>query len=126
MSFSRYKEGEPMSDNKIDLTEKDFSFECPMKSEDMLEVDGGHHCDKCDKKVHDVSNMTKNEYATFLEKEKNPCVSFKKIVTVSIALSLAACADSNLKRTMGKIKVRDRNQTYLHQKVFLEMIQMPL
>jgi len=42
-----------MSD-KIDLSKEDFSFVCPMKQSEMIEVEGGFFCDKCEEKVHDV------------------------------------------------------------------------
>jgi len=93
-----------MSD-KIDLSKEDFSFVCPMKTEDMTAIEGGYFCGECDKKVHDVSNMTKCEYTTLVSKTDNICVMFKKVATVSLALSLAACTSSQKPKPvlMGKI-----------------------
>jgi len=93
-----------MSD-KIDLSKEDFSFVCPMKTEDMTTIEGGYFCSGCEQKVHDVSTMTQNEYKTLLEKTENICVSFKKVATVSLALSLAACASPQEQKQMllGKV-----------------------
>jgi len=91
--------------DKIDLSKEDFSFVCPMKTEDMTAIEGGYFCAECDKKVHDVSNMTKCEYTTLVSKTDNICVTFKKVATVSLALSLAACTSSQKPKPvlMGKI-----------------------
>ena len=79
------------SDELIELSEKDFSFVCPLKTVDMTAINGGYFCDSCEKKVHDVSSMTKDEYRQLLSKTENICVTFKKVATVSLALSLTAC-----------------------------------
>jgi hypothetical protein len=91
--------------DKIDLNKEDFSFVCPMKTEDMTAIDGGYFCGECDKKVHDVSNMTKCEYDALVSKTENVCVTFKKVATVSLALSLAACTSAQKPKPvlMGKI-----------------------
>jgi len=81
-----------MNDKKITLNEEDFSFLCPMKTEDMTTIEGGYFCGECNKKVHDVSDMNKSEYEKLVEKTDDICISFKKIATVSLALSVAACA----------------------------------
>ena len=106
------------SDAPIELSEKDFSFVCPMKTEEMTAVEGGYFCGECDKKVYDVSGMGKDEYAQLLAKTENICVTFKKVATVSLALSLAACtSDKNKPVLMGKIvpsqscQVPDKNKT---------------
>ena len=79
------------SDETINLSEKDFSFICPMKTKDMTAIEGGYFCGECNKKVHDVSHMSKDEYRQLVSKTENICVTFKKVATVSLALSLAAC-----------------------------------
>ena len=91
------------SDGPIELREKDFSFVCPMKTEDMTAVEGGYFCGVCDKKVHDVTSMTKDEYSQLASKTENVCVTFKKVATVSLVLSLAACAteSNNSKKLTG-------------------------
>jgi len=76
---------------ELTLTKKDFSFVCPLKTEDMIAVDSGYFCDKCKKIVHDVSDMTQSEYKTLVEKTDDICVTFKKVATVSLVFSLAAC-----------------------------------
>jgi len=76
-----------------------------MKTEDMTEVEGGYFCGECDKKVHDVSHMNKDEYTQLVSKTENICVTFKKVATVSFALSLAACTSPQKPKPvlMGKI-----------------------
>lgn len=80
---------------KIELSEKDFSFVCPLKTTDMTEVEGGYHCDSCNEKVHDVTNMTKDEYHNLVDKDENICIVFSKVATMSLALSLTAVATPN-------------------------------
>jgi len=89
----------------IELSEKDFSFVCPLKTEDMTAIEGGYFCGECEKKVHDVSGMTKCEYDALVSKIDNVCVTFKKVATVSLALSLAACTSPQKPKPilMGKI-----------------------
>jgi len=90
---------------ELTLTKEDFSFVCPMKTEDMTTIEGGYFCGECEKKVHDVSHMTKHEYETLVSKTENVCVTFKKVATVSLALSLAACTSPQKPKPvlMGKI-----------------------
>ena len=88
------------SNELIELSEKDFSFVCPVQTDDMTAINGGYFCDSCEKKVHDVSSMTKDEYRQLLSKSENICVTFKKVVTVSLALSLAACSTENNAKTI--------------------------
>lgn len=95
------------SDELIELSEKDFSFLCSLKTGDMTAINGGYFCDSCEKKVHDVSSMTKDEYRQFLSKTENICVTFKKVVTVSLVLGMAACSSAAKTQVplLGKIKV---------------------
>ena len=119
------------------LTRDDFSFICPLKTEDMSAVEGGYFCQKCDKKVHDVSNMPKDEFEQLKSKSANICVTIQKVATVSLVLGLSACAkppqeqrltgkiappntscDSNLTKTPKKNRlapftVVDKNQTII-------------
>ena len=81
-----------MNDKKVTLNEEDFSFLCPLETEDMTIVEGGYFCNECNKKVHDVSDMTINEYEKVVKKTNDICISFKKIAIASLALSVAACA----------------------------------
>jgi len=99
-----------MNDKKITLNEEDFSFLCPMKTEDMTTIEGGYFCGECNKKVHDVSDMSKSEYEKLVEKTDDICISFKKIATVSLALSVAACAspEKSRKPLLGKKKINSK------------------
>jgi len=72
---------------KLNLTPKDFSFICPITMDELTPIEGGYHCDSCEKKVYDVSHMTKDEFSTLQKKTKDLCVSFQKVTTVAVALS---------------------------------------
>ena len=90
-----------MKKNNLSLTKEDFSFVCPLKTEDMKVVEGGYFCAKCEKKVHDVSNMQKEEFQTLQKNNKNLCVTMHKVAAVSLVLGLSAC--SSLKPITGKV-----------------------
>ena len=95
------------NNENIELNKKDFSFLGPMQIKDMRAVEGGYFCEECNKKVHDVSGMSKEKYHDLVSKTENICVTFKKVATVSLALSMAASAtdtnSSNIK--IGKIAI---------------------
>jgi len=101
-----------MSD-KIDLSKEDFSFVCPMKTEDMTAIEGGYFCDKCEEKVHDVSHISKGEYEILLQSKENVCVTFKRVVATSLAFGLVACAEPKSPKPMlmGKIAPNRACQT---------------
>ena len=54
--------------NNTELTKEDFSFVCPLKTEDMNAVEGGYFCQKCEKKVHDVTDMSQEDFQTLKRK----------------------------------------------------------
>jgi len=87
-----------MPNNKINLTPKDFSFICPLSIDELTPIEGGYYCDSCEKKVYDVSHMSKDELTTLQKKTKDLCVSFQKVTTVAVALSTSAwvVADDNV------------------------------
>jgi len=86
------------NDKKLDLTPKDFSFICPLNMDELTPIEGGYHCDSCEKKVYDVSHMSKSEFQTLQEKTKDLCISFKKVTTVAVVLSASGwvAADNNI------------------------------
>jgi len=77
---------------KINLNKEDFSFICPLKTEDMSAVEGGYFCQKCDKKVHDVTKMNHDEFERLKSKSSNLCVTIQKVAAVSLVLGLSACS----------------------------------
>jgi len=89
---------------KTTLTKEDFSFVCPLKTEDMNVVDGGYFCGKCDKKVHDVTNMNQEDFQTLKQNSENLCVTIHKVAAVSLVLGLSACTSTPPNRNLvGKI-----------------------
>jgi hypothetical protein len=97
--------------NKLSLTKKDFSFVCPLDVDAMKAIDGGHFCDSCEKKVYDVSEFSTNQYQSLIENKKDICISFKKIATVSLALSLSACSNVKATPLLGKLVVKNPTKT---------------
>ena len=89
-----------MVNNNIELNKEDFSFVCPMKTEDMSVVEEGYFCAKCEKNVHDVSTFTEKEFNVLKASNNDLCVTFKKVAVVSLALGFVACSSPH---TTGKI-----------------------
>lgn len=87
-----------------------LSFVCPEKLEDMSPTDGGSFCDRCQKRVRDLSQLAPEEAAETVRSAKNgACVSYSLIpgrrlafrgprpgtlAVVSVAAFLAACGRS--------------------------------
>jgi len=108
----------PNNTEKLDLTPKDFSFICPLNMDELTPVEGGYHCDNCEKKVYDVSRMAKSEFQTLQEKTKDLCISFKKVTTVAVALSASSwvAADNNATQVPLIIKnSQEKKITYRHK-----------
>jgi len=89
--------------NNTELTKEDFSFVCPLKTEDMNAVEGGYFCQKCEKKVHDVTDMSQEDFQTLKRKSENLCVTIHKVAAVSLVLGLSACAAPQQEQLTGKI-----------------------
>jgi hypothetical protein len=90
--------------NSIALKKEDFSFVCPLKTEDMNAVEGGYFCQKCEKKVHDVTHMQHEDFQALKAKSENLCVTIHKVAAVSLVLGLSACASPQTEqRLVGKI-----------------------
>ena len=102
----------PNNKEKINLTPKDFSFICPLSMDELTPIEGGYHCDGCEKKVYDVSHMSKSEFKTLQEKTKDLCISFKKVTTVAVALGASgwvAAADTN--STTSSITIQQKSNS---------------
>ena len=102
----------PNDKEKINLTPKDFSFICPLSMDELTPIEGGYHCDGCEKKVYDVSHMSKSEFKTLQEKTKDLCISFKKVTTVAVALGASgwvAAADTN--STTSSITIQQKSNS---------------
>ena len=90
--------------NNTELRKEDFSFVCPLKTEDMNAIEGGYFCQKCEKKVHDVTDMSQEDFQTLKSKSENLCVTIHKVAAVSLVLGLSACAaPQEEQRLVGKI-----------------------
>jgi hypothetical protein len=102
--------------SKIELNKDDFSFVCPMKTESMSVVKEGYFCEKCEKKVHDVSTFTEEEFSILKASNNNLCVTFKKVAVVSLALSFVACSSAPSSHTTGKISLKEPCQAEVDKK----------
>ena len=95
------------------LTEKHFSFICPMVWDEMPESENGRFCAGCRKEVFDLSNCTIGEVRELQRKHGPICGSIKVIRAAAVAASLtaAACQDIAPTRTMGKPLPPPKNET---------------
>jgi len=91
------------------LTDKHFSFKCPMNWDSMQETDNGRFCGKCRKEVFDLTNCSLDEVRALQQKHGSICGSIRVMgaAAVAISLSTAACQKENRKpdsvRTTGEI-----------------------
>ena len=85
------------------LTEKDFSFICPMVWDEMPESANGRFCAGCRKEVFDLSNCSVGEVRELQRKHGPICGSIKVVRAAAVAASLsaAACQDGGTARTTG-------------------------
>jgi len=90
---------------KTTLTKEDFSFVCPLKTEDMSAVDGGYFCAKCEKKVHDVTNMTQEDFQTLKQNSKDLCVTIKKVAAVSLTRLVCLCFKTHDRKNCKKLSL---------------------
>ena len=77
-------------ENSIDLKKEDFAFLCPLKTDDMQSIEGGYFCQECEKRVHDVSGMSQDDFQSLKQKEENICITIKKVAMASLVLGFSA------------------------------------
>jgi hypothetical protein len=111
------------------FTSDDIGIICPKnkKWENMVEVINGRFCDGCHETLHDVTGYSKGEVmALQREHGKNICVAVsKKLLTASLALSLAACS-SKVKKEETE-HVSDINTTQIEERYdVLTVVGMPV
>ena len=85
------------------LTDKDFSFICPMVWDEMPESANGRFCAGCRKEVFDLSNCSIGEVRELQRKHGPICGSIKVVRAAAVVASLtaAACQDNSHSRTTG-------------------------
>lgn len=83
------------------LTEKDFSFKCPMSWDAMQETANGRYCSKCRKEVFDLTNCSLDEVRALQEKHGSICGTVRLAQAAAVALSLSAAACHDTGRTTG-------------------------
>lgn len=95
------------------LTEKDFSFICPMVWDEMPESANGRFCAGCRKEVFDLSNCSVGEVRELQRKHGPICGSIKVVRAAAVAASLsaAACQDGGTHRLSGAPLPPPKSQT---------------
>lgn len=83
------------------LTDKDFSFKCPMSWDEMETTDKGKFCSKCSKEVFDLTDFSTDEVRALQEKHGSICGSIRIAQAAVVALSLSAAACQKSVRTTG-------------------------
>ena len=86
------------------LTDKHFSFKCPMNWDSMQPSDNGRFCGKCQKDVFDLTNCSLDEVRALQQKHGSICGSIRVMgaAAVAISLSTAACQKENQKPDSGQ------------------------
>jgi hypothetical protein len=79
------------------LTNKHFSFKCPMNWDSMQSSENGRFCGKCQKEVFDLTNCSLDEVRVLQQKHGSICGSIRVMgaAAVAISLSTAACQKEN-------------------------------
>lgn len=83
------------------LTDKDFSFKCPMSWDDMKTTANGKFCSKCRKEVFDLTNCSVDEVRDLQDKHGSICGSIRVAQAAVVALSLSTAACQKMERTTG-------------------------
>lgn len=83
------------------LTDKDFSFKCPMSWDAMDDSANGKFCSKCRKEVFDLTHCSVDDVRSLQDKYGAICGSIRLTQAAAVALSLSAAACNQTKPTMG-------------------------
>lgn len=83
------------------LTDKDFSFKCPMSWDEMEDSTNGKFCSKCRKEVFDLTNCSTEELRALQDRHGMICGSIRIAQAAVVAVSLSAAACQKLEPTTG-------------------------
>lgn len=83
------------------ITDKDFSFKCPMSWDDMEDSASGKFCSKCRKEVFDLTNCSTDEIHALQTKHGSICGSIRVAQAAVVAFSLSAAACQKAVPTTG-------------------------
>jgi hypothetical protein len=86
------------------LTEKNFSYKCPMNWEEMQVSANGRFCNQCQKEVFDMTNCSIEDLLALQQKHGSICGSIRLMGAAAVAASLtmAACKDESSSPNAGK------------------------
>ena len=88
---------QPPAVNK--LTDRHFSFICPMSFEGMTPSENGRFCNRCHKEVFDLTDCSLEEVAALQSKHGQICGSIRVAQVAAVAalsLSAAACREGKM------------------------------
>ncbi len=76
------------------ITEKHFSFKCPMDFTAMKPSENGVFCDRCSREVFDLTDCSIDEVIALQRKHGRICGSIRlmPLAATAVALSTAACS----------------------------------
>lgn len=78
------------------LTDKHFSFKCPMDFNAMASSQNGVFCSKCSKEVFDLTDCSLEEVIALQQKHGKICglIRMMPLAATAVTLSAAACCPS--------------------------------
>lgn len=83
------------------LTDKDFSFKCPMSWDEMEDSTNGKFCSKCRKEVFDLTNCSTEQVRALQDRHGMICGSIRVAQAAVVAVSLSAAACQKVEPTTG-------------------------
>ena len=93
------------------LTDKHFSFKCPMDFNAMQSSANGVFCNRCSKEVFDLTDCSIDEVIALQRKHGTICglIRIMPLAAAAVSLSAAACAPSSSQGNYSETKGGLRN-----------------
>jgi len=93
------------------LTDRHFSFKCPMDFDSMQPSANGVFCNKCSKEVFDLTDCSIDEVIALQRKHGTICGSIRilPLAAAAVTLSAAACCPSSTPENCNGSKGLPRN-----------------
>lgn len=88
----------------VRLTEKNFSYKCPMNWSEMEASANGRFCSQCQKEVFDLTNCSIDQVRALQQKHGSICGSIRLMGAAAVvaSLSMAACKEKVSEPDTGK------------------------
>lgn len=93
------------------LTERHFSFKCPMDFTAMQPSANGAFCSKCSKEVFDLTDCSIDEVIALQRKHGRICgsIRIRPLAATAVALSAAACCPPEPRGNYSETAAGHRN-----------------